>query len=222
MEYDELATMIVATAGLGNAASAIVQALKWRFLRTAGFARIPAVLGNALMRAIESTYGATTNELLQAQYCRGRSTGQLGKTLRQGIRLGLAQGNAEQLATTLGVQISAEELSSTASALASGSTLTDAQRSVLGRYELAADERISASLAIAEEAYTQWVRLWAMLVAVALALVASFMLLGPSSESAWFVRGLIVGVAAVPLAPISHDLQKAFTESRAAVRAKGQ
>ena len=33
------------------------------------------------------------------------------------------------------------------------------------------------------------------------------------------VRGLIIGLAAVPLAPVSHDLQKAFAESRNAVRA---
>jgi len=222
MKYDELATIIVATAALGNAASAIVQALKWRFLRTAGFARIPAVLGVALMEAVRSTYGPGAEKLLQAHYCQGRSAGQLGKTLRQGVRIGLTENNAEPLARAVGVQVSAEELPKIAKALASGNTLTDSQRNLLGRYELAADERIGAALALAEEAYRQWVRLWAMLVAVALGLIASYLLSEPSTDTTWFIRGLMVGVAAVPLAPIAHNLQKAFTEARRTARPSGQ
>ena len=47
VDFEDLATMIVATAALGNAASAIVQALKWGWLRMAGFGRISQHAGRS-------------------------------------------------------------------------------------------------------------------------------------------------------------------------------
>lgn len=215
LDYEELTVMVVATAALGNAVSAIVQALKWGCLRTAGFQRIRSTLGDKMMDAVESVLGPDTDELLRAQYRHGRSKGPLGKTLRQGTRIGLTKTNAQDLAGVVGSAVSGKDLQGIATSLAkSDSDLTAAQRGLLARYELAVDERIDAALALAEETYIQWVRFWAIVVAITLALLASSVL----ACDDWFLRGLIVGVAAVPLAPISHDLQKALTEAGKAVR----
>ena len=221
LEYEELTVMVVATAALGNAASAIVQALKWGRLRTAGFKRIRGTLGKTTMAAVESVFGPDTDELLRAQYRHDRSKGPLGKTLRQGARIGLNETNAEDLALVVGSAVSGKDLKDIAASLAtSDSDLNAAQRGLLARYELAVDERIDAALALAEETYTQWIRFWAIVVAITLALLAAFMLAGDGDD--WLLRGLLVGVAAVPLAPISHDLQKALTEAGKAVRPRKQ
>ena len=63
LTYEELTIAIVATAALGNAASAIVQALKWGRLRTAGFDQIRITLGQPMMDAVKSVFGPDTDKV---------------------------------------------------------------------------------------------------------------------------------------------------------------
>lgn len=159
-------------------------------------------------------------KFLRAQYGQGRKTGPLTQTLRQGVRIGLNDENAPALAGAVGTAVSADDLTAIATSLATSGTLDQAQSGLLARYELAVDARIDAALALADTAYTRWVRFWAIVVAIALALLASCLLADAGQH--WFLRGLLVGIAAVPLAPVSHDLQKALTQAATAVRPKKQ
>ena len=124
LTYEELTIAIVATAALGNAASAIVQALKWGRLRTAGFDQIRITLGQPMMDAVKSVFGPDTDKFLRAQYGQGRKTGPLTQTLRQGVRIGLNDQNAPALAGAVGTAVSPDDLTAIATSLATsiGST----------------------------------------------------------------------------------------------------
>ena len=105
-----------------------------------------------MMGAVESALGTSTDELLRAQYRQGRSAGSLGQTLRQGVRIGLTPDNAKKLATAVGLADRGEDLANLAASLATVDDVSSReQRAVLARYELVADQRITAALALAEE-----------------------------------------------------------------------
>ncbi len=82
------------------------------------------------------------------------------------------------------------------------------------------DARIDAALGLAETYYKGAVRLHASFVAIALALIAAILLTDAETgkEVAW-VRALIVGIAAVPMAPIAKDVGKALRQAGTALRA---
>jgi len=179
-----------------------------------GFGRITGVLGSVLMAAIERAYGRDGRDFLEALYRKDRIKGDLGKTLRQGLRVGLAPDNAQDLAAQFGV-VEGEALQAAARKLQAGQDLEDEERGIVGRFELAADARIDAALALSDSVYTGTMRLLASVVALALAIIAGATLPGGLDQN--LTRALIVGVAAVPLAPIAKDLATGFKQARTAI-----
>jgi TRAP-type C4-dicarboxylate transport system permease large subunit len=90
--------------------------------------------------------------------------------------------------------------------------LGDAERGALGRFELAADARIASALSRAQDVYLGWVRGSASLCAIALGIAAALIL---GSD---LVDGVIVGIVAVPLAPIANDVVAALQAATRAMR----
>lgn len=216
-----LAQMALATGALGTAAFGIVEGLKWTALGRSGFSQIPKALGDSLMGALENAYGSTYRDLLKAQYRDGRGKGNLPRTLRQGIRIGLRPCNAADMAKHVGV-VDGEDMRIIAEKLKAGDDLDPTQKSQLGRFELAVDARIDAALALAERAYLGWVRGWATMFSIALAMGAAggiYMQGGDEARFQWQLA-LIVGIAAVPLAPIAKDVSKALQAATTAIRAR--
>ncbi|MBA4682159.1 MAG: hypothetical protein H2075_05215 [Pseudomonas sp.] len=100
-----LGTVALATGGLGAAAYGVVDGLKLiPWVDLAGFERLfgsrssdggrrwPMAQSaglDPLLPALRAAYGAEVIELLKAQNRSGRSQGDLPRTLRQGIRIGL-------------------------------------------------------------------------------------------------------------------------------------
>ena len=76
---------------------------------------------------------------------------ELARIIRQGARVGLTADNAASVADHLGFDDSAEELEVIAAALRAGTELDDTQRNLLGRFELAVDLRVEASLTLARD-----------------------------------------------------------------------
>ncbi len=232
----DLPQLVLATGALGTAAMAIVEMLKWTRLGTAGYGRIAKMLGQPYVRALEVAYGPDCSSFLQEIYRMGRGSGEFRRTLRQGLRIGFTPDTAAAMAETVGVVASAD-LQGVARALAAGQAsgddmqevgadaayaseasddtageLTDRQRGILGRFELAVDARIDAALALAEADYVAAAQATAAAVSIVLAVATSM-----NMDVAWW-RGLLVGVAAVPLAPIAKDVTKGL---RAASQALG-
>jgi hypothetical protein len=224
MEFD-LVQMVLAAGALGMAAFGIVDGLKATAIGTAGFPALSAMLG-PLKTALAKAYGKEFLELLKAQYRDRRGTGPLSRTLRQGARIGLTKDNAAEIAEFVGEGIvDRSQLANIAEKIAAGTKLTDSERGLLGRFELAVDTRIDAAVALAEENYklvTQW---WASGFAVALALIAACALgTQPDFLYVWekvlFIKGLIVGLVAVPLAPIAKDVASALQSATKALKAQ--
>jgi hypothetical protein len=214
---DNLGNLVLATGALGVAAFGIVEGLKWTRLGQSGFKKIEKTLGPDLMEAFQRAYGANSLDLLKAQYGTGRGAGDLPRTLRQGARIGLKSDNVAAIGYQVGV-VDIAKLTDVVRKLESGTALSDAEKSVLGRFELAVDARIEAGLALAEQSYRGAMRMAAFVFSIILAFFVTGMLKNEGVSVNWLVP-FIVGVAAVPLAPIAKDVSKAIQSAAKAVRA---
>lgn len=208
---ENLGTIVLAVGALGTASFGIVEGLKWTFIGLSGFRQIPKLLGRPVMKALQIAYGPECMSLLRAQYRANRTSGELPKSLRQGARVGLTPETAAELANQIGV-VNEADLKAVASTLQKGKDLTDAQRSILGRYELALDTRIDAALALANDKYIGYIRVLASAISIGIALGV-----WRTTEGIELLEALIVGVAAVPIAPIAKDLASAIQSAAKAL-----
>ena len=204
---------MLAVGALGTASFGIIEGLKWTHLGLAGFGQISKLLGDPVMKALQIAYGPEYRSLLQAQYRANRTSGDLPRSLRQGARIGLTPDTAEALACQVGV-VGGVELKAVAGALQKGKNLTESQRAVLGRCELALDARIDAALALANDRYIGIIRVMASFVSICIALVV-WGAIAPEGVRAWMA--LFVGIAAVPIAPIAKDLASALQSAAKAI-----
>jgi hypothetical protein len=207
-----ITTFILAAGGLGTAAFGIVEASKWlRVVGEAGFGAALRIIGG-LTGPLAVAYGAQWETLLRAQY-RG-DLGDLRRLMRQGVRVGLTPANAPAVAQDLG-SLDGAALADAVSVAMRNATLTDAQRAVIGRYELAADARVDAALTVAQADYTGTVRILASVVAIAIALVVGWKLAPHRTTLA-----LLLVIAAVPLAPIAKDVAAGIQAATRALKAR--
>ena len=208
---DHLSTTVLAIGALGTAAFGIVDASKWlRIIGEAGFGVITSMLGT-LNQTLAVAYGGDYERLLRGQY-RGDQA-ELAKLLRQGVRVGLTTGNATAVAAFLG-NLDGAALSAAIDVANRNGDLATGQRAIIGRYEVAADARISAALAYAQAEYVGAVRVLASIVAVAIAMIVGYYI--PVS----LLASAVVGIAAVPLAPIAKDLASGIQAASKALKAK--
>jgi hypothetical protein len=208
---ENIGTLIIATGALGTAAFGIVEALKWTRLGEAGFGAILKMLG-PIIDTLQTAYGADFKNLLRAQY-RGNQR-ELVRLIRQGVRVGLTPANAIPIASFLGI-VDGKKLAEAAAQVRKGTDLSPELRNVLGRFELAVDGRIDAALTLAQTKYVGATRVIASLVALFIALaVGAYM--GPG----YVFQALLVGIAAVPLAPVAKDLVTALQSASKAIRPK--
>jgi hypothetical protein len=212
MPMDTLTGAIAAAGALGTASFGIVEGLKWTWLGAAGFGSVNDYLGPQLAGCLRVAFGPDFERMLRAQYRRdSQSQSAIGKSLRQGVRIGLTGANAAAVASFLGT-VDPGALQQAATNVAQARTLSDADRAAIGRFELAADARIESALARAQDVYLGWVRGSASVCALLLAELTAYTL-----QASW-QTGLLVGLVAVPLAPIANDLVAALQAATRAMR----
>lgn len=219
---DYLGTIVLATGALGVAAAGIVDGLKMRLLGHTGFQQLRDMLGAPLWQALDVAYGPQGDKLMREQYRDGGAKGELPKTLRQGIRIGLTPDNAREIAGDLGV-VKAEVLAKAATAIVNGQDLDNADRAAVGRFELAADARIQAGLSLAEARYAAAARCAASWVALILALLTAAALqceAGAFDLELW-LGAVLAGLAAVPLAPIAKDVASGIQAASKVLKRRG-
>jgi hypothetical protein len=88
--------------------------------------------------------------------------------------------------------------------MSAGNPLGDGEVNVLGRFDLALASLLDDAYQHADQRYRNWSRVAAMIVAVVLAVLGSFAVNG----NPWL--GVLAGVVATPIAPISKDLTSAL------------
>jgi hypothetical protein len=253
---ENLGTAALAIGALGGASQGIVDGLfkPFTWFDSAGFERIFAVGGkeggrrffsthratlDPLLPALRIAYGSDVMELLRAQYRAGRVSGDLPRTLRQGVRIGFGMMEVPTIAlvaTELGV--SADMATLAAQAIDSarrqrsqaeqppfqevpkypqGPAMTDEQRSAMARLETMIDARIDAALALANTQYVSQTKFLATFVSLAISFAVGGSLGMVPDNWGWC---LLVGLAAVPLTPVAKDLSTAIQEATKALKAR--
>jgi hypothetical protein len=212
---DDMVNVILAAGALGTAAFGIVEGLKyWRRFGLFGFDEIKKSLG-PLWDTLSVAFGSEFETMLEGVYFGNRAD--LDRTLRQGIRIGLTANNAVDAASILKT-ISGADLKKAAAIIEAGKALPDNLKNVVGRYELAADARVDSALRLAETRYVASQKLAATAVALVAAVLAGIVMYWSSYGPGIFFQSLIVGVAAVPLAPIAKDVATALQSAAHALR----
>lgn len=214
---DVIGTIVAAAGTLGTACFGIVEALKWTPLGEAGFGQIKRLLGPQLLGALHVAYGADYEKLLRAQYRQDSSQQTLiAKALRQGVRLGLTADNGAAIAAYIGT-VKPADLQTAAAHVAAGTPLSAVDQNAIARFEMAADARIDSALSRAQDKYLGTVRCSASALAVGIAELVVY-LSGTQTVGYW--GGLLVGIVAVPLAPIANDVVGALQAATKALRSR--
>ncbi len=214
--------IILSIGALGTASFGIVEGLKWLdFVGLRGYNTLIKSFDASFFNALTKAYGKDYEAFLKAQYRSDRATGGLNRVLRQGVRVGLHEDNAVELANWVGVNgVDAETLKQVAAELSTprdpdapvDPAEEDKKRRQLGRFELAIDTRIDAAIVKANSRYTGAMRGLATITAFVLTAVVAYGLLDwPFPEGLWLV--FVIGAAAVPVAPIAKDLASSLTSA---------
>lgn len=238
---EQLAVIVLAVGGLGTAAMGVVEGLKISTIagrkptRQLGFDEIEDRM-KVFSKVFRAAYGPDPWEVLCAQYCGSREG--VATALRQGVRVGLTKSNAPDVAETLGWDKAGGKALAKAAEAARTPLGVDEDalsapkrkdlenaRLTLGQYELAMDARIDAAMAMANSRYSSGVRMRALYVSVAIALFVAVALLISDDNSGSFstivryiVGGIVVGLAAVPMAPVAKDVTAAIQHAATALR----
>lgn len=213
-KLDIVIAVIAATGGLGLAAMSLVDAFKAApggGVSRIGFQHIRQVLvlfDGTLKRAV----GEQWETVILSHWINGRSRSDQIGAIRSLLRLGLNPETSRQLAD-LG-NVAPDALSAAAAKLVKGGAMTEAEVNLIGRVEAAVEARLDAAFDLAEQAYRNQSRVLAGAIAVSLAVVASFLI---KDSPGWGV-GVLIGLLAVPIAPIAKDLVSALTAAASAVK----
>jgi hypothetical protein len=218
---DKVIALIAATGGLGLAAMSLVDAFKALpsgGISRIGFSHIREVLklfDTVLARAV----GPEWETVILSHWINGRSRGDQIGVIRSLLRLGLNPETAGQLAPIGNVE--KKPLEDAAGKLVKGAALSEAEINLIGRVEAAVEARLDAAFDLADQAYRNISRVLAGVIAVALA-VAAWVILDQSSppieDLPDWGAAVLVGVLAVPIAPIAKDLVSALTAAARAVK----
>lgn len=214
--------LIMAAAALGTAAFGVVEASRGTFIGVLGVGVLKKSLGEPGLAALAAVYGASSGDALLRQAFR-RGQDEIASHLKNGLRLSLSTSAAKALAVHLGQD--GEALDSAIADLQKHDVNADnvdfvPKRALLMRAEMAIDARVDAAVAAAYDANGSWLRAIAMGLAVVTgvfvgALNAPDTTLGSILAGAGY--GFLIGLAAVPVAPIAHDLVRLLNSARHAL-----
>lgn len=221
--FSTVTNLIISAGALGTAAFGLVEAAKGTTpLGLAGIGRLKEVLGTTSLQALQSTYGeAGWDYVLKGAYRKGSES--LTGLLRNGLRVALDGPQGEALAQSLNLKPGAigEALQAFRTDQATGGGADEAalqaQRRTLGLAELALDARVEGAVAIAEDARVGWMQFWAGAIAV-LGAMSVAALTAPGGQ--WWGplgKALLLGLVAVPIAPLSKDLVSFLKTAKDAV-----
>ncbi|ALL12182.1 hypothetical protein [Caulobacter henricii] len=225
---DLMLALVTATGALGLTAMSLVDALKtlpWGGVSWIGFPFLTRVI-DPLKAPLAAAMGEDWRKIILAHWINGRPRSEQIGVIRSMIRLGLNAETAPELARFGGV--GAAELTVVAEKLRTGQDLEQADVNLIGRLEASIEARLDGAFDRAEQAYRNWSRLLAGVVAVILAVVVQKIMadsglpkgdLGPfvdSDRAVW--AAVVVGLLAVPVAPIAKDLVSALTAASKALQ----
>jgi hypothetical protein len=220
LDLTQLVALITAIGALGTAAFSLVDATKvlWGGMSRVGLADLERA-AQPYRVALEKALGtddqkkANWQYVVRAHWMNGRPRDEQKAILKGLIRLGLSPRNAEAIAGPGNVE--AAELALAVQKLERGDELETSDINVLGRLDASVDAQLDAAFDHADQRYRNWSRVVAGFAAVALSLVAARAL---DRFDEWPIA-LLIGLLAVPFAPIAKDLVSTLQAAAATLRA---
>ena len=204
---------------MGTAAFGLLEAVKpvFPWINHIGFGGIHKTVSG--LTPDGSQAGAPVNSLprknvlesLLANWVNGTDLASQKAIAKSLIKLHLSAGNAAALAVTTNVD--AAVLGVVAGKIASGTSLTQPESDVYARFDLIVTAMLDEAYQQADLLYRNWTRGLAAVIAVALAFVGGWSLVGGWENFWWkpdMFLALLVGLLATPLAPIAKDISTAL------------
>lgn len=216
--FDIVIAVVAATGGLGLAAMSLVDAFKavpGGGVSRIGFGHLRAVL-RQFDQVLAQAVGRDWEAVILSHWINGRPRDEQVGVIRSLLRLGLNPDTAGQLAAIGNVDPKA--LGDAAGKLITGQALDEAEVNLIGRVEAAVEARLDAAFDLADQAYRNRSRVLAGVIAIVLALAVS-LVLRPSPGPG---LAALIGLLAVPIAPIAKDLVTALTAAAQAVKSAGK
>jgi hypothetical protein len=203
-----LPQVVAAIGGLGTAAFGLVDASKvlGGGVNHIGFSGIEAAI-RQLTDAGEPVNALSQKKILatlEANWMNGSHLGSQKAIAKSLVKLNMNPRNAPALAVATGVDPDA--LKTIATKIAAGTSLVSSESDVFARFDLIVTALLDEAYQRSDQAYRNWTRALAALIAVALALAGGRML-HPSVD---WPLAVLIGLLATPLAPVAKDLATAL------------
>lgn len=216
-----IGSMLAAIAALGAAAFGLVDACK--AIPGGGLSR----LGFRYVREALEPYAPCLDRALgqgrwrdglMAHWINGRPLDEQKAVARSLIRLGLTAQTVPQLPDSL--NLDRGRLQAAAAKLETGEELSEVDLNLLGRLDAVIEAELQAAFDYADQAYRARARAWAGVAAIVLAMFGLLVWRGGAGASiGWkdVAQAFLIGVLAVPIAPIAKDLSSAIAAGAKAV-----
>jgi hypothetical protein len=203
--------VIAAIAALGTAGYGLVDTTKvfWGGVSNAGFGYITSALA-PFAPALQAAGGATWKFTLRAHWINGMSKDDQKAIAKSLIHLGLSSDNARLIA--LPARVDATALLTAATNVDTGVALTPADINVLGRMDAMIEATLDGGFERADQLYRNASKALAALFAIILACAGEYVIQEASHSAApgGYLLAILVGIVAVPLAPVAKDLSSAL------------
>lgn len=215
--------MITASGALGTAAAGMVETQKGNW----GIGELTrddlvSTLGVDGWELLEDSYGRGTLSLLQGSFREGAES--LRSVLRAGLRLALRPTNAATFARWMRLdrRLTEADVAALATTLAGEGdlgSLDSPSRRTLGEIELRIDALVDAAVATAADRYRARMKALAGGLAIGIGAFVGFAMMVGYREYGLgtFLQGVLIGVLAVPVAPIAKDLTSSIVTVRDAL-----
>lgn len=205
-----LGNILAAITALGLASFALVDAFKllpFGGVSYVGFARIRALVNRLLSDADRKGPMGVAEQLL-AIWVSGKALADQKAVAKSLLKLNPE--NADRFAKL--TEVDAETLKTVAAKVQTGAALSEAELTVMGRFDLALTALIDAAYLRADQRYRNGTRALACVVAVLLAVAGGIALGGTQvlHNETELLKLVLAGLFATPLAPLSKDLTSAL------------
>lgn len=217
---------ILAVGALGTAAFGLVDALKAvPGVNNNGFHKIKGAV--TALAPLATTQGVAANSLsqekiiatLKANWGNGVDLGNQKSIAKSLLKLHLNPSNAASIASAAGVD--PEVLQTVAAKIVSGTAMASAESDVYARFDLIVTAMLDQVYQDADCAFRHRMQVFAMIMAVALAVVGDVLWHGGLHQvgKLEFLEAVGVGLIATPLAPVAKDLATALQTAVNAMQA---
>jgi hypothetical protein len=166
---------------------------------------------------LASAIGPDWKQIVRSHWVSGTPKAEQKAKAQAMIKLGLSAANAGPIAAA--ALVDEKALTAAAAKLDKGQKLDDRDLNVLGRLNAAIDIQLDAAFDRADQRYRNVMRLLAGLVAIGLSITAWALWQPEFGKPPTLLMAVVVGLLAVPLAPVAKDLTSALSAAMNALKA---